>query len=96
MVLTSSTFLSPLLADQKFRKQIGEQISIVTLDYGMQAMHTYQPGMDFTHVTCDWPNIGAKAMGLLFSILQGHPIPKVVREPVRLIDHNTVKNIRKA
>jgi DNA-binding LacI/PurR family transcriptional regulator len=93
IITTSSSYLTQLFSNQQFKDSVCEKLSLAAFDYGVQAMSTYIPGLDITHVTCDWPQIGARAMDMLFSILEGRPVPKLVKEPVQFVNGKTVKKI---
>ena len=94
-VLTSSSYLIPLLASERFRKMVPEQMSLVAFDYGIQRMDSYWTGRQITHVACDWPSIGRRAVDVLSRLLDGQTeIPKVVYEPVDLVAGDTVSSYR--
>ena len=90
-VLASSSYLLPLIADETFRRRMTEDISIVTFDYGLYPMETYWPGHAITHVTCDWPRIGRKAMDILDMLAAGRDVPEVTLEPVGFAEGDTVR-----
>jgi len=89
-VATSSSYLVPLLSDSAFRARIPDEISLVAFDYGIQPMHTYWPGLTVSHVSCDWAEIGKKAMDTLCSLIDGHDAPRVQYQPVQLVEGQTV------
>lgn len=90
LILTSSSYLIPLLASERFREALPEQISIAAFDYGTQALGTYWPGKHITHVTCNWNDIARKAVDILCSLIQGRDAPKVIRQSVALMAGETV------
>ena len=89
-VLTSSSYLSPLLADDVFRERIRQDLSIVTWDFGLYPMHTYWPGHTITHVTCDWSRIGHRAMDALAQLASGQAPPEIIKESVGFEPGQTV------
>ncbi len=91
MLLTSSSYLAFLLANERFRKRVEDGLSLITFDYGVQAMNTYWPGMSITHVSCDWNRIGARAVEALVSILEGPEPPQAILEPVHLVEGQTMR-----
>ena len=95
LMVTSSSYLIPLLADEQFRSKLGDSISVMAFDYGVQGMNTYLPGLQVSHVTCNWPQLGSRAMDTLFALLEGRAVPKVAREPVQYVEGQTVKNLNK-
>jgi len=91
LVLTSSSYLEPLLANKRFRELASSELSIVAFDYGVQSMDSYWPGHKITHVSCDWNKIGLKAMNVIGLLLDGHDhIPRIVQEPVEFVSGQTV------
>ncbi|MHB9071537.1 MAG: substrate-binding domain-containing protein [Sedimentisphaerales bacterium] len=95
LLVTSSSYLIPLFSDEQFRSKVGDSISVMAFDYGVQAVNTYLPGLQVSHIACDWTQLGSRAMDMLFSLLEGQTVPKVVREPVKYVEGQTVKDIRK-
>jgi len=91
MLLTSSSYLACLLANERFRQRVAEGLSLITFDYGIQAMNTYWPGMSITHASCDWSRIGTIAMETLIRTLQGNEPPHTKLEPVHLVEGQTVR-----
>ena len=90
LVLTSSSYLIPLVASERFREKVPRELSVVAFDYGAQAMGTYWPGRCVTHVRCAWDAIGKRAMDVLFQLLESKDAPRVIREPVEFVDGDTV------
>ena len=90
LVLTTSSYLIPLLASERFRNAVPDYVSVVTFDYGAQPTPSYWPGRMVPHVTCDWREIGRKSVDILFSLIEGNDAPTVSREPVTMVDGNTV------
>ena len=91
MVLTSSSYLVPLLDSERFRKLVPEQMSLVAFDYGIQRMESYWTGHQITHVACDWPRIGRRAVDVLSRLMDGQTeVPEVFYEPVCLVEGETV------
>lgn len=91
LVLTSSSFLTPLLADDRFRGRLEEDLSIVTWDYGLYPMEAYWPGHTISHATCDWSRIGQRAMDALSMIATGGDVPRVVTEQPGFCAGQTVR-----
>ena len=91
LVLSSSSYLIPLLASERFRNAVPQQLSIAAFDYGIQAMPTYWPGKTITHVTCNWNDIGRKAIEVLFSLIEGDDAPRLIRQPVSIVQGETVQ-----
>lgn len=92
LVLTSSSYLGPLLRSERFRDALDAGLSIASFDYGAKPLGSYWPDLAVSHVTCDWPHIGHKAMDLLFALVRGdRDVPAIVRAPVRWVDGQTLK-----
>ena len=95
LVLTSSSYLIPLLYSERFRAMVPEQMSVVAFDYGIQSMDSYWTGRRITHVACDWPRIGRRAVDVLSRLMAGQTeVPEVVYEPVGLVPGDTVGRYR--
>ncbi len=91
LVLTSTSYLSPLLRSDRIREALSEWLSLVAFDYGMQPIETYWPGVSVSHVSCDWSKIGNHAMAMLFALVRGErDLPPIVREPVYWVDGKTL------
>lgn len=90
-VLTSSSYLGPLLADARFRDRLTQkQISLMTWDFGLYPMETYWPGHTITHVSCDWARIGHRGMAMLSQLAAGMDVPEVIIDPVSFVEGQTV------
>lgn len=90
LLLTSSSYLAYLLSSESFQKRIGKGLSLMVFDYGVQAMHTYWPGMSITHASCDWGGIARDAMEALVAMMDGDSSCSVKLAPVVLVEGNTV------
>lgn len=84
-LLTSSSYLEHLTPDPRFRERLGRDISIVTTDYGLYPMQSYLPGVQFDHVTCDWPEVGRQAASRLAQVVAGQDVPYQQTLPVRFV-----------
>ena len=63
--------------------------SIIAFDYGSLPMHLYWQGKQFTHVACDWKEIGHQAMNILADLIHGESdIPRVM--PVQFVEGKSV------
>lgn len=90
VVLTTSSHLTHLLASERFRNAVPQQISLAAFDYGIQPTPSYWPGHLVTHVTCDWKEIGRKSIEVIFSAIEGEDVPAMIRQPVTLVEGDTV------
>ena len=93
-VLTSSSYLSPLIGDEEFRNRLREDLSVVAFDFGLYPMSSYWPGHDVTHVACNWPKIGRRAMEMLALLAAEEDVPEMVLEPVEFREGTTVHHWR--
>lgn len=92
LVLTASSYLRMIVNDDRLRSMIPEELSLIAFDFGDQPIHTYWPGRQVTHIHCDWSAIGQRAIDLLAMLMRGQlNLPQVVREPVELIEGDTVR-----
>jgi DNA-binding LacI/PurR family transcriptional regulator len=91
-VLTSSSYLLPLIADADFRTKLEKNLSIITFDYGLYPIETYWPGHSISHVACNWPQMGRKAMDVLEQLYLGKDMPEVLFESVEFKEGSTVHN----
>lgn len=89
-VFLTSSYIAPLIADERFRRRLETDLSIATIDYGLYPMKAYWPGREITHVTCDWGAMGRRTMGVLAQLVEGHEVPEVIVEPVGFHDGQTV------
>lgn len=95
IVLTSSSYLNPLLESRRFRELLDTTLSLVAFDYGILPMHQYWPGKSITHVACDWREIGKQAMNMLAGLVQrSNDQPRVLRHPVSFVAGQTVRPIK--
>ena len=90
-VLTSSSYLMPLVADEEFRRRMKEDISVVAFDFGLYPMDAYWPGNSVTHIRCDWPQVARRGMEALGALAAGDELPEVMREPVTFQEGRTVR-----
>lgn len=97
IVLTSSSYLGPLLQNDRFRQQLAHRLSIMAFDYGILPMHQYWPGKQISHVACDWREIGKQAMNLLAGLVRrSDDQPRVLRHAVTLVPGQSIHPIAKA
>ncbi len=90
-VLTSSSYLLPLIRDAEFRSRIeSRSLSVATVDYGLYPPEAYWPGRTITHVVCDWAQVGQRAMATLSMIATGADVPQALRVPVTFEPGQTV------
>lgn len=96
MALTSSSYLVPLLASERFEREMRSRISILTFDYGLLPMPLYSPGREITHVACDWNQVGRQAMNVLAGLIQRQDqMPRVLHHPVTFVKGQTVHSLPK-
>jgi len=84
-LLTTSSYLEHLAPDPRFRECLGRDISVVSTDYGLYPMQSYLPGVQFDHVSCDWPEVGRQAAARLAQIVSGQNVPIQHTMPVRFV-----------
>lgn len=90
-VATTSSFLTGILAEDRFRARIASgEISVVAIDYGLHPMESYWPGHAVSHIACDWGRIARRAVETLAMLAAGHDVPETKAESVTFCPGDTI------
>lgn len=85
----SSGYLNGTQSNSRFCDMIKNQLSIATTNYGLYPIESIFPGLDITHITCDWSRMAYRTLDMLALLAGGHQVPENIYQEVELISGET-------
>jgi len=83
-VVLDSDLLFHLVRNERFRKLVGTERSVIVFDFGQHPLTASWPGRDLSYVNCNWPDVGWQAAAMLAQRITGNPTPDIRTIPVKL------------
>lgn len=93
LVFLSSGDLCSLQHDVRFVEKIQRDLSVMTFNYGNAPIESVIPGLNISHITCDWSEMSYQALDTLDMLVSGHQVPENTYREVFLSAGDTVRDI---
>lgn len=93
LVFPTSGCLANMQLHHRFCESVGNNLSVVTTNYGLHPIESVLPGRQVTHITYDWSQMAYLTLDSLALLAAGHQIPENITHEVQLVTGDSVHQI---